>query len=327
MILKALYAGLGSISDSWLSYLVTRDDVEIAGLIDLNQETALKKKEKYNLSCPVFSDIETALSNGSFDVLIDNIVPSGRLELAEKALSNGLHVLSEKPLASSMKEGLEINRLSRKYDRNFFVMQNRRYNTNMFTFRNAIINGSAGKTGYLSAEFMLGPHFGGFREEMESPLLIDMAIHTFDQARFLLNCNPVSVYCHEYNPAGSWYKGNASAVCVFEFENNIVFSYQGSWCANGFNTSWDSSWRAIAENGSILWDGTNLPVSDIPVEKIICDFNGHKGCINEMITCLHENRMASTSSFDNIYSLAMVFASIKSSKENKKIYIKELLED
>ena len=41
---------------------------------------------------------------------------------------------------------------------------------------------------------------------MESPLLLDMAIHTFDQARFITGADALSVYCHEFNPAGSWYR-------------------------------------------------------------------------------------------------------------------------
>ena len=37
---------------------------------------------------------------------------------------------------------------------------------------------------------------------MDSPLVLDMAIHTFDQARFITGANPISVYCHEFNPPG-----------------------------------------------------------------------------------------------------------------------------
>ena len=51
---------------------------------------------------------------------------------------------------------------------------------------------------------------------MESPLLLDMAIHQFDQARFVAGVEPVAVSCHEFDPAGSWYEGRASAICTFE---------------------------------------------------------------------------------------------------------------
>ena len=56
------------------------------------------------------------------------------------------------------------------------------------------------------------PTSGGFREEMDSPLLVDMAIHTFDAARYVTGGDPVSVLCTEFNPPWSWYRGAASAV-------------------------------------------------------------------------------------------------------------------
>jgi len=325
MILKIIYVGLGNISNVWLPYLLSRNDIEISALVDINDIHAKEQAQKYSITCPIFTNIDEAINKVPCDIVIDNAIPSQRLSIAQSALSNKLHVISEKPLASSIQDAININRLSKKYNRNFFVMQNRRYNTNMFSFKNAIQNKAYGNIGYISADFFLGPHFGGFRDLMDSPLLIDMAIHTFDQARFLLGVNPISVYCHEYNPSWSWYKGNANALCIFEFENDIVFKYTGSWCTNGANTSWDSEWKAYFEKGSILWDGTSSLQSDKPLETITCELSGHVGCIDEMISAIQNKKIAATNSFDNIYSLAMVFASIKSAKLNKKIYINDII--
>lgn len=45
-----------------------------------------------------------------------------------------------------------------------------------------------------------------------------------------------------------------------------------------------------------------------------------------MIECIENNTRAQTDCRDNIKSLAMVFAAVKSSKENRIVYIKEILE-
>ena len=37
-----------------------------------------------------------------------------------------------------------------------------------------------GALGILNSDFYIGAHFGGFRDEMASVLLLDMAIHTLD---------------------------------------------------------------------------------------------------------------------------------------------------
>ena len=66
--------------------------------------------------------------------------------------------------------------------------------------------------------------------------------------------NPVSVYCQEFNPPGSWYAGNAMAICIYEMSDGSVFNYRGSWCA-GAQTSWEAAWRVTGEKGTAIWDG------------------------------------------------------------------------
>jgi len=250
-------------------------------------------------------------------------------------------VLGEKPLADTIENAIKMVEKSNITGKSYFVMQNRRFLKNIRAYKNILQGGYIGELGFLTANFFLGPHFGGFREVMDSPLILDMAIHTFDQARFISGSDPISVYSHEFNPCGSWYKGDASACCIFEMSNNTVFSYNGSWCAIGNQTSWESEWRAMGSKGSAMWDGKNVPFyesvvnneedkSMSKVERIIPEFQwesekGHEGCINEMLLALRENRPAETDCNDNIKSLAMVMAAIKSSKEGRKIYIHEIL--
>ena len=37
---------------------------------------------------------------------------------------------------------------------------------------------------------------------------------------------------------------------IFEFDGGKVFTYRGSWCADGFRTSWEAGWRIVGERGS-----------------------------------------------------------------------------
>ena len=83
---------------------------------------------------------------------------------------------------------------------------------------------------------------------MDSPLLLDMAIHQFDLARMMTGADPEHVYTVEYNPHGSWYRGDAAASCIFEMSNGVVFTFNGSWAAEGCATlaSISSAVTAIA---------------------------------------------------------------------------------
>ena len=48
-----------------------------------------------------------------------------------------------------------------------------------------------GEVGTVTTEFFKAPRFGGFREQMAYPLLVDMAIHQFDLARDLIQAEAV----------------------------------------------------------------------------------------------------------------------------------------
>ena len=138
------------------------------------------------------------------------------------------------------------------------VSQSRRYDARLHAFRQLILD-QTGPLGILNSDFYLGPHFGGFRDEMASVLLLDMAIHTLDQARYLSGADPISVYCEEFNPAWSWYKGDACATALFEMTGGLRYTYRGAWCAEGESTSWRATGRAVGPNGTAVWDGTGAP--------------------------------------------------------------------
>ncbi len=335
---KIALAGCGSMANQWVAYALTRDDTEIVALIDIVEENAKAMAERHGLSCGIYSDIAEGIGKSGANLVFDVTIPDAHKQIVTTALEMGCDVLGEKPMASSMEEAREMVRVAEKTGKTYAVMQNRRYLKQIRALRDFIASEAIGQPGFINADFFLGPHFGGFRDIMDSPLILDMAIHTFDQARFIIGGDPVSVYCHEFNPAGSWYKGNASAVCIFEFSDGSVFCYRGSWCAEGAQTSWESSWRITGSKGTALWDGTNPPYGEVVVpsdeKRFINEYRrldapltwngqeGHYGCFDEMFNALSEGRGAETDCRDNIKSMAMVFGALESVRTGQKVPLK-----
>lgn len=342
---KVVVAGCGGMSNAWIDYAMERADTEIVGLVDIKLEFADKMKEKKGLACGTFTDLSEAISATGANLVFDVTIPASHFQVATTALKSGCHVFGEKPLAETMADINEIVRLSEQTGRAHAVMQNRRFDPRIRSLRRLVAGGHIGRVGFIGADFFLGPHFGGFRDAMDSPLLLDMAIHTFDQARLISGANPVSVYCHEFNPVGSWYEGNASAICIFEMSDGSVFNYRGSWCAEGAPTSWEAQWRVIGDKGTAVWDGHGAPYAELiapgPQEgKFIKDyiridpeappaeeeaFTGHRGCLEEMFRSLAESRPAETDCRDNRYSMAMVLGALESAKTGAKVMLAPLL--
>jgi predicted dehydrogenase len=271
------------------------------------------------------------------NIVFDCTVPEAHTDITLEALQHGCHVLGEKPMAMSMDRAAMMIEAAQASGKIYAVIQNRRYADPILRFRNFVQSGQIGRLHTLNADFYLGPHFGGFREEMAHVLLIDMAIHSFDQARFISGADPVAVYCYEWNPPGSWYSQDASAMAIFEMSDGLIFNYRGSWCAEGLNTSWECAWRAQAERGSATWDGHEQFEAQAVAgsegfmrEQKTLEFpplpplaqTGHGGVIYEFLNCIQNGGTPQTICTDNIKSLAMVHAAVESAETDQRIVIK-----
>ncbi|CAM3227894.1 Oxidoreductase [Deinococcus saxicola] len=331
--------GCGQMANTWVEYAQAREDAEIVALVDLNEATAQALAVKHHLNAvPIFSQVSEAIAETGANLVFDVTIPEAHEAVTLAALNAGCDVFGEKPLAAGMDPARRMVAAAAQSGRTYAVMQNRRYLPQMHALR-GLVNGEIGTPGFITANFFIGAHFGGFRDLMDSPLLLDMAIHTFDQARFILGANPVSVYCQEFNPPGSWYAGGAAAVCIFEFEGGQVFSYNGSWCAEGAPTSWEAEWRVMGSAGTAIWDGTSAPYADVVADSqqqgFLRDFwrveagtllngpgpEGHFGCLDEMFAALTEQRRPETDCTDNIRSLGMVFGAVESARRGLKVLL------
>lgn len=332
-----ILVGCGSMANVWLDYVETKANATIVGLVDISEQSAQSLATKRQINAPIFTDLSEALNTLDADIVFDVTIPASHHDVVTTSLRAGCHVFGEKPMAESLDDAKNILDVVKETGKTYSVMQNRRFLKPIRSIRHFLDTGKIGTVGSIHANFFLGPHFGGFREAMAHPLIVDMAIHTFDQARYMIASDPVSVYCHAYNPPGSWYDGQASAICIFEMQNGATFTYNGSWCTEGLNTSWESEWRVTGSKGSVVWDGHDdlkcevvdptkesgfiSPVQDIAIPNVWHHQEEHFGCLDNMFAAIESGQKAETDSADNIHSMAMVFAAIKSAETGQKIRI------
>ncbi len=334
----AVLVGCGGISGGWLKVASDISNLEIVGLVDIKKENALARASEYGLEkTEIGTDFSSVLKKASPDIVFNCTTPEAHTEVTLQALDHGCHVLQEKPMADSMDNAKRIVTAAKKAGKLVAVTQNYRYNAQIRRLRNFLLSGDLGDLTAVHSDFYIGAHFGGFRDHMRHVLLLDMAIHTFDAARFITGKDPLSVYCKEWNPSGSWYDYDASAVAVFQMTGGVVYTYRGSWCAEGLNTPWASEWHIICEKGSIKWDSTEhyqaQVVSEtggfiskcqdlqIPEYDTKDKREGHTSLIKEFVHCVRMGEKPETICMDNIKSLSMVFGAIESAKRQSPIDI------
>lgn len=329
---RALLVGAGQMGRTWAANLVAAPDVELVGWVDLRRDMAEQAAAELQLNLLIDDDLQRALAHVPPDFVVDVTVPAAHHAVTLTALAAGVPVLGEKPMADTLAHAREMVAASEQAGQLYMVSQNRRYHAGLHALRQLIWE-HVGALGVLASDFFIGAHFGGFRETMPQPLLLDMAIHTFDAARYVSGADPVAVYCETWNPPWSWYDGDACATALFEMTGGVRYTYRGSWCSDGQHTAWDSAWRAVGPHGTATWDGHAAPVADLviapdglhaqttPMHSEL-DANmasGIAGSLRDFLHALNTGNTPMGECHDNIKSLAMVFAAIESAATGQRV--------
>lgn len=327
--LRVVLVGAGGMGRAWIAALAQNADTQPVGVVDLDVPLAERTIAEFGLDAVAGSDAVAVARATDADAVLNVTVPGAHHPVSTAALFAGYPVLCEKPIAPTVAQALSLAAASEASGSLLMTSQSRRYEPTLTAFREQVRG--LGRLGLATTEFFKAPHFGGFREEMAHVLLVDMAIHAFDTARFLLEREPVAVYCEEFNPAWSWYAADAAASAVFEFEGGIRYGYTGSWCADGAETSWNGSWRVNGEHGTALWNGDDAPtVQHRGGERTLGAVEhapaGIDGSLAEFVDALRTGRTPSGEVHRNIRSLAMVEAAVISASTGRRVTIAEVLD-
>jgi len=332
---RALIVGAGHWARAWGRILKGEDQVEVAGWVDIRRGAAAGAARELEFGkIHTGTDLDRAIAATRPDFVLNLTVPEAHCAVAVQALEAGLPVLCEKPMADSLEHAREMVAASERTGNLLMISQQRRYDTRLATMRRLIVE-HLGPLGILSSDFFRAHPEAPFQLGMTSPLLLDMAIHTFDAARFVCGADPVAVYCEHFNSPWSWFKGNASAIAVFEMTGGLRYIYRGSWTSHGWDTTWEAEWRAVGPNGTVAWDGRTAPEAEIVAQPGV--FPPSKRRIREELEddgpaslsaplrdFLHALETGATpmgECHDNIKSLAMVFGAIESAASGQRVAI------
>jgi predicted dehydrogenase len=322
--MKFIQIGIGNRGDIWLDSIAKSPVCELAACVEINEQFINQQSEKYNITRDkIFPSLEAALAQVEADAVLDVTPPGLHLQVATTALNAGLPVLAEKPLADNIDSAEAIVQKVEQSGLPYLVTQNYRYKPAIQTLKQALQG--MGEIASVQISFHKAVRFGGYREEMPYPLIIDMSIHHFDLMRYLLNSNPVMISGQSWNPSWSWFNGDAAAALTLRFANHALVTYHASWTATGLETSWDGDWRFNCEKGVV-----ELKQDKVTVQHFLgVDNRLHRYSEPEIMPTVQmalapepyllqafyehvtNKTQPETSAQDNIHSVRMVFNTIR----------------
>lgn len=124
------------------------DEVEVVALVDPDADHARGVAERFDITS-VHADYRAILSDDTLDAVSICTPHDTHKDIAVAALEAGLHVLCEKPLATSVQDGIEMNLVAERTGTILFVAENECY-TNLADFLRRDISEFVGEVLYVS---------------------------------------------------------------------------------------------------------------------------------------------------------------------------------
>ncbi|HWM10880.1 MAG TPA: Gfo/Idh/MocA family oxidoreductase [Solirubrobacteraceae bacterium] len=330
-----LQIGVGGFGAVWLDALAElRGEAGLDGLVDVAPGTLAAAAARAGVpEDRCFTDVDAALAANGADLALVVVPPEAHRPVAVRCLEAGLPVLVEKPLAGSRDDSFALVAAADRSGLELAVSQNYRYRPVIETARRVLASGRLGAIGQARIEFRHHHDFRGtFRQRMDDPLLLDMAVHHFDLIRFVTGLEPRAVAAHSWNPPWSQFAGDASAVCVFAMDTGARVVYEASWHPRVQDTDWNCRWLVECERGYLTLDRDRVAVGEradphaVPepaeADEVPLVDLGHRdqaAMLIDFMRALRAGEAAPTTAADNLRSLEMVFAAVESAHQGREI--------
>jgi predicted dehydrogenase len=171
---------------------------------------------------PYFTEDYRNLFELGLDAVVISTPPQTHFTIAQECLKKGLHVLVEKPMATTSDDARKLVNLARKHKRILMVGHTFEYNPAVHALKEMIVNGELGDIHYIDA---VRASLGLFHPTLN--VVWDLAPHDISILIHLLDQNPTSVSTHGV----AYIQKNVEdiAYMTLMFPNNILSHIRLSW--------------------------------------------------------------------------------------------------
>jgi len=190
--LKFAVAGLGRIGKIHLDNLLQLKNVEVIAVMDPLEECLQYAREK---EIPhITNSFEELLTLSDLDSVVICSPTDTHAEYVELAAKTGIHIFCEKPLDLSLKRVVDVLEIVEKANVKLMLGFNRRFDKEFMKLQELVKDGAIGEPHIvkITSRDPEAPPVSYI--EKSGGLFLDMTIHDFDMARFVVNKEVDEVY-------------------------------------------------------------------------------------------------------------------------------------
>lgn len=300
---------------------------DVVAICDNDIERARKRQEEFFPDARITARAGDLFEASDIAVLDIATHPPARVSLIEQAIDAGKHVLSQKPFVLDIDAGRALAERAAKRGVKLAVNQNGRWAPHFAYMREAVRAGVIGEVQSVH----LGVHWdhtwtkGTPFEDIDDLVFYDFAIHWFDFLASIVGPRTTNVFATRARAVGQEVRPPMLAQALVEFgggQASLVFD------AHARFGPLDTTYIA-GTKGTLVSNGPSLGNQAVTLHTEAGEshpqlqgtwFNeGFHGTMAELLCSIEEDREPMNGAFDNLRSLELCFAAIRSSHTGKPV--------
>ncbi|MED3977566.1 Gfo/Idh/MocA family oxidoreductase [Priestia megaterium] len=325
--------GCGSIAQHrHLPEYKMNEQVELVAVCDINTERANSVAQQYGVKA--YTNYEELLASGTVEAVSVCTPNYLHAPISVAALNSGVHVLCEKPMATSEEEAKAMIEAAKTNGKKLMIGHNQRFVASHQKARELIEKGEIGKIYSFRTAFGHGGPEGWSvdgkdswffkKDEAFIGAMGDLGVHKTDMLRYILNEEIVEVGAFVESNAKDFANVDDNAVCVLKTESGIIGTLAASWAYNGKE---DNSTIVYGEKGilrleddptySLVAQYATGEVVNYELGKIQSNDEGGQSnsrVIEQFIDAVAEDKESPVPGEEGLKSLAVILAALKSSQ-------------
>lgn len=224
--------GCGRISQEHLGAFTKIKNIGIQAVSDKIREKARSIAERYK--CKPYRDYKIMIKSESLDAVVICTPPREHSKISIFAMSQGLHVLCEKPFALNKSEALAMCNSARKNKRVLMMASKFRFTDDMVKAKAVIESGLLGKLVLFENVFCskvdMTKRWNSKKRLSGGGVLIDNGTHSVDIARFLLG--PIDLIQAQFGCQIQNIPVEDTARIYFQNKSKVMGTIDLSWSLN-----------------------------------------------------------------------------------------------
>ncbi len=265
----------------------------------------------------LYTDYRDLVKDPKVDAVLIVTPNDLHLPIALAAAQRGKHILVEKPIARNVNEARAMIDAARRHGVKLMVSHNFRFHP--LVRRVKALLPSMG-TPYLISMCKRQQRASGWREDLKASgggALMDLGVHLFDQARFLLGSEPKAVFCSTRKVLGTPIEDSFAS--VLEFPGCLVCC-DASMCSG---TRMDLI-EVATDGGQLLADryGRLITVAQGAerMEERLTEPDFTVGLVlKDFVRCIIEDGEPSVTGLDGLRAVEIAQACYESAKSGRKV--------